>query len=444
MSYLKRLTQEPLKELQAILRSNDTAKEMLLFQSGENNPQAIEDVRNYVELCSRASRQIVLHDMIEKRYALRPYGWPDDEVLLLLARMLVLGDISLMMDGALLTLDKVYEAVTAPAKRRKIVVIKRQTSPPEVVQKARTLGKDLFAEMGPDGEDALFSFLQGKLREWQANLSTYRPLAETGLCPGKEEITSGLTVINKLLADKDTFKFIERYNTLKSDLLDFADRYHDLQHFYDHQRPTWEKLRKANERFQLNRLELDRDGKTAPALKRMQEILSAPYPYALIKEADGLIATVSAVNSALLAERRNQAAERIDTHYGTLTKDMAAVNGDPALRTACLKPLETLKQRVELEESIAHITQAEVEAVKEFDNGMGRIVEFARKQAEKLGTEGGVATKPATFKTPKVIRPAELVKTTYLETQDDVEGFLDRLRQELQTAINKNERIQIR
>ena len=48
--------------------------------------------------------------MIEKRYAVRPYGWPDQEVLLLLARLLVLGDISLMMDGALLPLDKAYDA----------------------------------------------------------------------------------------------------------------------------------------------------------------------------------------------------------------------------------------------------------------------------------------------------------------------------------------------
>ena len=33
------------------------------------------------------SQQVVLHDMLEKRYSLRPYGWPDEEVLLLLARL---------------------------------------------------------------------------------------------------------------------------------------------------------------------------------------------------------------------------------------------------------------------------------------------------------------------------------------------------------------------
>jgi len=36
------------------------------------------------------------------------------------------------------------------------------------------------------------------------------------------------------------------------------------------------------------------------------------------------------------------------------------------------------------------------------------------------------------------------VKTTYLETSDDVNGFLDALRRELEKAIANNERIQIR
>jgi hypothetical protein len=139
---------------------------------------------------------------------------------------------------------------------------------------------------------------------------------------------------------------------LKDDLLDFSERYHELEHFYNHQRPSWEKLRKARERFQLNRLELDRDAQAGPALKRMQEILSAPCPYGLVKEAEGLTGTVGTVNSALLTERRQQAVQKIDGHYATMTKDMASVNADPTLRAACLKPLETLRQQVVQEESL--------------------------------------------------------------------------------------------
>ena len=35
MSYLKHLSAKPLKEIQAVLRSNDVAKEQLLFEKGE-------------------------------------------------------------------------------------------------------------------------------------------------------------------------------------------------------------------------------------------------------------------------------------------------------------------------------------------------------------------------------------------------------------------------
>src|SRR6516162_4391515 len=121
-----------------------------------------------------------------------------------------------MMDSTLLPIDKVYEAITAPAKRRKIVLRKRETSDPKAIQNARSLGKDLFAEMGPDGEDGLTTFLQTKLKAWQTALHGYKQLADTGSYPGGDEIAQGSTLINPLLADKESRKFIERFNTLKN------------------------------------------------------------------------------------------------------------------------------------------------------------------------------------------------------------------------------------
>ncbi len=450
MSYLKRLTPESerLKEIQTVINCNDAAKENLLFQAGENNPQALEDLRSYLQLCSMRSQQVVLHDMLEKRYALRPYGWPDEEVLLLLARLVVLSEVNLVMDSTVLPITKVYEAITTPAKRRKIVIRKRETSDPKAIQNARSLGKDLFAEMGPDGEDGLMTFLQTKLRGWQLALQGYKQLADTGNYPGGDEITEGLALINPLIADKDSKKFIERFNTLKKDLLDLAENFHDLEHFYDHQKPTWEKLRKAHVAFQLNRMELERDAQDGPALKRMHEILSAKSPYGLIKEADALINTVNAVNSALLTGRRMQAIAKIDAHIATLNKDIAAAQGEAGLRSACIKPLEALKEQAQKEESLAHITQAEGEAVKEFDVAVGRIEDFLRKLAEqkkpKDDGSGKTPPPPPVVKKQRIVKPAEIVKTTYLETSDDVNGFLDALRRELEKAIANNERIQIR
>jgi hypothetical protein len=281
-------------------------------------------------------------------------------------------------------------------------------------------------------------------------LSGYKQLADTGNYPGGDEITQGLTLISPLLADKESKKFIERFNTLKKDLLDVADHFHDLEHFYDHQKPTWEKLRKAHVAFQLNRLELEKDAQAGPALKRMHEILSAKSPYGLIKEADVLINTVNAVNSSLLTGRRAQAIAMIDGVIATLTKDVAAAQGEASLRSMCLKPLEALKEQVQKEESLAHITQAESEAVKEFDVAVGRIESYQNERQLKSDqvkekTLGEVTPPPKPpVKKQRVVKPADIVKSTYLETSEDVNGFLDALRQELEQAINNNERIQIR
>jgi uncharacterized phage infection (PIP) family protein YhgE len=391
-----------------------------------------------------SSRQIILNDMVEKRYSLRPYGWPDEEVLLLVARLLVLGEISLVMDGALVPIDKAYEAIATPAKRRKVVVVKRQTTDPKAIQDARSLGKELFHEMGPDGEDAVFSFSQSKLKSWQASLSSYKPLADTGSYPGKEEIGDGLTLVKKLLACDSSYKFIEQFNSQKADLLGLADSFNKLEQFYEHQKPTWEKLRKAFERFQLNRLELEREAEAGPALARMQQILAAPSPYGLIKEAEGLIAAVGAVNTALVNARRMDATQRIDHLLVKLTTEVDAATGDAGLRTGCLKPLETLKGRVQIEDSLAHITQAESEALKEYDAASARIEEFAKRLTEGLPKEGTDSQPRPALKKKRVVEPSKLVTTTYLESKADIDRFLDTLRTELEQAIASGERVEIR
>ena len=87
MGYLQMIHDEPLREIQAVLRSNDIGQHNLDMDLPESNPQAIEDIRTYIELCTKTSRRIVLFDMTTTRYANRPYGWPELEVILLLARL---------------------------------------------------------------------------------------------------------------------------------------------------------------------------------------------------------------------------------------------------------------------------------------------------------------------------------------------------------------------
>lgn len=85
--------------------------------------------------------------------------------------------------------------------------------------------------------------------------------------------------------------------------------------------------------------------------------------------------------------------------------------------------------------------------VQLFDTAQGRIQAFVRKAVEVKPDEdtgSEIPTRKPVVMTVRPIKPATLVKTACLETQQDVDMFLDALKHELEDAIAKNERIQIR
>ena len=440
MGYLKKLHDEPLKEIQAVLSSSDIGQYNLGMNMAQSNSQAVDDLRGHIELCTKSNRQIVLFELVTSRYANRPYGWPEYEVILLLARLYMAGMVLFVSGGAAIPKDRLFEALTAQRKRRSITIVQRAISRPEDVQQARALGRDVFSQMGPEGEEALFEFLSGSLKDWMDKLNRHCALADTGTYPGAGDIADSLSLLKALLAPKDSNKFLVRFNARGGDLQNLADRFHEIDHFYEYQRPAWDRLRAASSRFKPNQMELDGDQYSGPALRRISEILGTPRPYGLVKETEALIHTVSDVNDGLLSARRARALLVIAEQTDIVSGEVSKAGGDDSLRLGCITPLENLAKQVSTQESLAHIGQAESEAVRLKDEALTRVEGYLARNAE----EGEAERDKPVVRTRRIISPVKLVNSTYLESQTEVDAFLDDLRQELTDALAKNERIEIR
>jgi hypothetical protein len=178
----------------------------------------------------------------------------------------------------------------------------------------------------------------------------------------------------------------------------------------------------------------------------MREILSAPSPYGLIQETEDLIATVDTVNEGLIARWRRTALAAIDNLIEQVQSEVGAAGGDASLQAVCLGSLETLRTQGERQASVAHIAQAEQQAQGAFDAVLAKLEETLKPTGASLTPDGGATPGPPkpTIKARRVIEPSRLVLTTYLETLDDVNACLDRLRAEMEDAIHKGERIQVR
>ena len=445
MTYLQRPNDDPKRELQSVLRVNDIGQQSLAIKEEDGNPKAIGEVRGYIDLATKASRKVVLNELID-RFEGRPYGWPDMEVLLMLARLVVLGDISLLKGGDVIPTEKIYDIVVKPSSWRSVTVMQRRSAPTEAVRAARNLGQQLFSDVGPDGEDALVAFLRDKLSGWENALKDYRPLADTGSYPGGQEIEEGLSVTARLSQCKESVDFIERFNEMKDELKEFSVSFHEVNHFYEHQRPVWDTLRKACDSFQLNELELNGSEEAASGLRKIKEILSAPSPYGLIKEANGLIDKVGAINDSLVAEQRADAVTAIDQHIDQITKDLDSGNADAPVREQCLAPLKNLRESLESQKSIAHISQARARSENLLDQAVKALEEAQARAAETdTATSGGGGETPKPkVKKSRTVEPAKLATKMYLETHDDVNDFIEAVRKELDDAIDNDERVRIR
>jgi len=438
MAYIKHFHQSPKQEIQTTLRANDVEQVSLTLGTPEANTEALADLRDHIELCKRTNKQIVLHELIEKRYGARPYGWPELEVVLLVAKLAVLKEIDLVVEKESLPLDEAYDHLVSTNKQRRVIIVQRETAGSTLLKNAQALGKELFAEQGPDGEEKLFSFLKSRLEDWHRDLETYRALAATGKYPGLAEIEDGLTSLRKFVEEIDSLRFLNRFIENRDDLLDRNDDYTDLREFYQHQKHSWEQLNAALDELQLNRMQLDANDEARAAIQRMEGIQGTVRPYQLVREVGTLIATATAVNRQLIDATRGPAVGEIQGHLTRVVEELDRVAADEQIRRSATGKLEQLLRTASDNASIAHISQARQMAGSAYDEAVATI-----ENAMTAAPAGDALPEAPKVKRRRVVAASDYWTAGCLEKPEDVDAFLTALRAALMAMLDDDERIQI-
>ncbi len=441
MGYIDHLHENPKQEIQSTLRANNI--EQTMIDGAEKNIKALDELRDYLRLCTQASKKVVLHEMLEKRFGQRPFGWPELETVLLVSRLAVLREVHLVVDSRPLSFEKAYDYLTATSKQRKVVISLRETVKPELIKKAQNLGKELFGQQGPSAEDTLFEFLKSHLDSWNKQLGSYEPLAKTGRYPGLKEIQVCQSSLRKLVEEDDSLRFLKRFAEGAEELKEVAEDIQDLNGFYTNQKHSWEKLRIAVEELNQNRLQLEAHETAGPALKEMEEILGSARPYNLLHKVAELTQTARSANNQLISNARGPAVVAIQKLIDSVEKDLAKVSADDALKRMATAELKSHLNTATTVNSIAHIAQALQASDAARNRAVKAIEEFANKPAPN--PTGPVVPEPKPKIKRRILIDAKLYwQNDYIETTAEMESFLSSLRNSIQSAIDDGKRIQIK
>jgi hypothetical protein len=448
MDYITHLQSNPSQEIQTTLRANDIDQVNLQIETEEANKKALDEVRTHIQLCASTNKEIVLFDLVRTKFGGRPYGWPEPEVVLLIARLAVLKEINLMVDHAPLPLDRAYDPLTATNRQKKVIVTQRQTADADLLNKAKALAGEIFSLQVRATEDELYQKLKEQFDIWNNDLSRYQPLAEQGQYPGGEEINDCLKNLRRFVEESDSLRLINRFVNEEEQLHELAEDVRELQGFYKTQKSSWEKLREAVTQLGLNSAQLVPHEIAGPALARMQEILGAPRPYNMLHEVADLTHNANQVNEELVAQARAPALAEIQRLLDTGGADLDQVAAAEDLRQVATGKLKGLLEQVKKEGSIAHIAQAQEAAGAGYDFALTAI---EKAQAPNLPASSTTPGKPApssptvaTLKKRRVVDAKDFWSGGFIETADDMEEFLKKLRAELEAVLAAEERIQIK
>jgi len=456
LKYLKIRQLDPIAEIKAVLMADSIGQHALSLGGEEGNPLALNEMREYLQLKASQSR-VMLSDVVD-RFTGAPWGWkPEWEIVLLIARLFMAGEIKLVSDNSDLEPGSAVDALTKSVRFKQVSILKRKTADAVQLKRARELHKDLFAKLGRDDEDGLVADFRESLTQWQSKLKEYSHLSTTKHHPGKVVIEQNVLSISKQLAIRDSFEFVEAILAKRDAWLDAAEDIHDLISFYTTQIATWRRMLDALQRFEPNRPALLKEVAAATALQQLEAIRDNPMPYQQINQIETLIQSVDALNSKMVDAKREHALLLLEKKIAEVGGALDQAHAQPELRNRALSSLQKIKLDIAAQSSIPQIHYLQDQSGSALDGAMDMIAAAlsAVPKAQPLAVKspgdhatvinvGSVPiTQTVTPKPARVIRAADFSSKSYLETEAEVDDYLSKLKAELLAAIRAGQRARI-
>lgn len=449
LGYIKVRQPDPAAEIREVLSADTNSQQKMALDGEDGNALAITEMRQYLSVAASSSR-VLLSDVVD-RFAGAPWGWrPDLETVLLIARLFMAGEIKLVMEGSDLEPKSAVEPLTKSARFKQVSILKRKTADAGTRAKARDLHREIFSLQPRDDEDGLVADYRDNLSKRKTELERAKVKAEQKDYPGATEIAKALQAIDRQLAIRDPFEFLNAMLSNRDDWLDLAEDTHDVLSFYKTQAPVWARMLDGLTSFADNRESLAKETASAQALADLEAIRANPMPYAQVNRIEALLSAVEKVNESLASARREKALLSIDGKIQEATQALDQAQADPSLRNAVLQPLQSLKTQLAGLVSIPRILFLQGRAGELLDEVMDKIAAAQTKASIKPApspTPGGTPTPPPPAppapKPIRVVRVADLGAKTYLETEQDVDAYVAKLRAELMAAIAAGHRTRV-
>ena len=427
---------------------NGTDNEQAAFAgTGSNNEDALNEISQWLELQNTKMLTTSMGD-VQRRYGAIPYGWREIDIAALVARLISQQKISIKYGGAIVGKNerRLVDYLRKKNEIDKAIVTRRIAPSEDLMRKSINFLRDYLGAMDiPSDEDGLIHFVLNTFEEKEKHYNGLLEAYKQVRYPEREVVENARNLVSDVLSQrKDNVAFLSRMVQKQDDLLDSVEDMEGVELFFKSQRPVYDEARRQMEKIRKERDYFATDADAQEVFRQISTILAMPKPYDRIGELPELIRKAKAAYNNLLDIKRDEVLENVrqcmqDVHqlasesYNAMALQRQADNYFVGKR-------EAAKEASSLTELDAMITQL----LGYKDNICRRMEVMTADNHPQLLKENAPAGM-STLKPKKItsIRRYDLCTVKRLQSKEDIDKYVEGIREKLLKTLENCDSIQI-
>ena len=274
----------------------------------EPNIHALDDVLQYIAGNSRMHVKTSMKS-IKDRFMKAPYGFVEDDVQWLVAKLFKRGDLSFSVNGASVTMmnkdvEEIINYITKKAFVEKLMMEERVRVADKDKKVVRDVLKELFHTSSPsDDEDAVMNFFISFVNKLITELRVMKKDYEKAKYPGLKVIEEGIRIMSDIVQIQSPVEFFQTVSKKQDDLLDFAEDYEPIKAFFaGEQKGIFDKALLYLEKYDDSKTYIV-DSELENVVDTIQTIVKKDKPFADIPKLPELLKQFTDVYSKVLDEQ---------------------------------------------------------------------------------------------------------------------------------------------
>ena len=429
---------------------------LALEGSTESNTHALDDVQGFISMNTRNHMKTSMKT-VKDRFMKAPYGFVEDDVHWLVARLFKRGDLTFTVNGITVSLnnkgeDEIIGFITKKAFAEKLLMEERVRVSDKDKKAVRDVMKEAFgATVSSEDEDTIMKnfqrFAQNKIDEIERLEVKYTQYSY----PGRKVLSIGKNLMQSVIQIQSAIEFFTTVSRKRDEFLDFAEDYEPIKVFFGGEQSVI--FARA-----LDMLAIYDDSKTyivnaelEGIVEQMRSITRQEKPYSNIPKLPELREKFMSCYGDILQQQSAPVLDSIGQAMKRVLDVLSTKAYNDKKRASYIEKFQEIKEGAEHCNNVSTLRSFadKAEALKlrllnemdELDN------ELAAQKAEKEGAKQATSADkvdgaPAPVKIRKTknvsIKMMTGTASWRLESKEDIDKYIDSLRKTLEAQLDED------